>query len=89
MEASAPPNKGGQVLRRELMRGPATTSDEVGKQAMAMGGQLMMRAAAGQQVCPGPCCCGAEMASRGSILCHSAPEPSRGSHAEQSILEAM
>ena len=37
------------------MRPQTHTSDEVNKQAMAMGGQLMMRAAAGQQVCPAPC----------------------------------
>ena len=40
------------MLRRELMRPQAHTSDDVNKQAMAMGGQLMMRAAAGQQVSP-------------------------------------
>lgn len=49
--ASAAPDTG-QVLRRELMRPQTHTSDDVNKQAMAMGGQLMMRAAAGQQVCP-------------------------------------
>ena len=53
---AAPPDKGGQALRRELMRPQAHTSDDVNKQAMAMGGQLMMRAAAGQQVCPVPIC---------------------------------
>ena len=52
VEASAAPDKGGQVLRRELMRPQTHTSDDVNKQAMAMGGQLMMRAAAGQQVRP-------------------------------------
>ncbi len=35
------------------MRPQTHTSDDVNKQAMAMGSQLMMRAAAGQQVCPG------------------------------------
>lgn len=54
LEASAPPRKGGQELRRDLMRPQVHTSGEVNKQAMAMGGQLMMRAAAGQQVCPAP-----------------------------------
>ena len=29
----------------------AHTSEDLSKQAMALGGQLMMRAAAGQQVC--------------------------------------
>ncbi len=52
VEAIAAPDKGGQVLRRELMRPQTHTSDDVNKQAMAMGGQLMMRAAAGQQVRP-------------------------------------
>ena len=52
VEASPAPDKGGQVLRRELMRPQTHTSDDVNKQAMAMGGQLMMRAAAGQQVRP-------------------------------------
>lgn len=51
-ETGAPPRKGGQALRRELMRPQAQTSDDINKQAMAMGGRLAMRAAAGQQVRP-------------------------------------
>jgi hypothetical protein len=49
-EAGAPPRKGGQALRRELMRPQAQTTDDINKQAMAIGGRLAMRAAAGQQV---------------------------------------
>ena len=49
-EVGAPPRKGGQALRRELMRPLAQTSDDINKQAMAIGGRLAMRAAAGQQV---------------------------------------
>ncbi|BDA40569.1 Exocyst complex component 5 [Coccomyxa sp. Obi] len=46
---AAPVSDQGQALSREVVRQQAPSTEETTKQAMAMGGQLMMRAAAAQQ----------------------------------------